>query len=265
MNNTRESLLREHEVLKEGYIQLLNNRDTMLEWGKPQLEALYATKIGALQLEHLKLQLSVKGVKRKIELVYQCINKDEQPDFIAIELIIAQELAEVEEDIMIQTSTISKAKILLTNLSSPDRSAALRKIFRKMAKQLRPDVNPNLTDEQLAVWYKIKDAYDTGDLERLKALEVVYEKEISKKPEVEISDDEMALQNATIKEGIRLLEEEIVELKQQFPFNIQEKINDEEWVAEQQETIKNEIAKLKEYEQELMAQYKSLMQEYGGS
>jgi uncharacterized small protein (DUF1192 family) len=260
----KEELLHENEILKEGYVKLMNDRDVMLEWGKPQLEALYATKIGTLQLEKLKLQLSVKGLKRKIELTHQFINKNEQPDFIFIELQIAGELANAEANIIQQTNEIFKAKILLTHLESPERSAELRKIFRTVAKQLHPDINFNLTEEQLQIWYRMKDAYHTGDLERLKALQVVYENQINEKRNAnETGEEEIILQNTTLKEGITLLEEEIEKLKQQFPFNIQDKINNEEWVVQQQELLKNEIEKLKQYEKELQTEYEKLMNIYG--
>jgi hypothetical protein len=259
----REELLHENEILKEGYIKLLNDRDVMLQWSKPQLEALYTTKIGTLQLEQLKLNLSIKGLKRKIELTYQFINKNEQPDFISIELNIAEELAATEEKIIQQTNEITNAKILLTHLHSPERSAELRRTFRIIAKHLHPDVNFNLTEEQLQIWHKIKDAYNTGDLERLKALQVVFENQINNVNKAEMSEEEITLQNTTLKQGIKILEEEITELKQQFPFNFQDKINNDEWVIQQQEQIKTEIQQLFSYEQELTNEYHELMKEYG--
>lgn len=260
---TKEQLLQENEILKEGYIKLLNDKDVLLTWGKPQLEALYATKIGALQLEQLKLQLAIKALKRKIELVYQYINRNEHPDFIYIELTIAQELALVEKKIMQQSAEITQAKILLTHLSSPERSAELRKIFRKVAKSLHPDINVNITDEQLEIWYKIKDAYNTGDLERLKALQLVFDAQINSTNNAEkMSEEEIVLQNNSLKQGIVLLEEEIANIKKEFPFNLQDKINDEEWITEQQTTLKTEMAKLNDYESELKNELQQLINLY---
>ena len=41
---TKEELLEQYDLLKTEYIKLLNDKDVLLNWGKPQLEALYATK-----------------------------------------------------------------------------------------------------------------------------------------------------------------------------------------------------------------------------
>ena len=56
---TKEELLEQYDVLKTAYIKLLNDKDVLLNWGKPQLEALYATKIGVHQIEKLKQQLQL--------------------------------------------------------------------------------------------------------------------------------------------------------------------------------------------------------------
>lgn len=173
-------------------------------------------------------------------------------------------MAATEEMINQQTAVISKAKMFLTHLESPERSVELRKIFRAIAKDLHPDVNPNLTTDQLEIWHKILDAYKTGDLERLKALEVVYENQISRaKDNDKTNEQEIAIQNETLKEGIKLLEEELSELKKIFPFNIQDKINDDEWVKEQQGQIKEEMKDLNSYDQELKSEYENLMYIYG--
>ena len=112
------------------------------------MEALYNTRIGVYKLELLKMQLHIKALKRKLELVRACINKNEKPDFAEIELIIAGELANVEESIMAESLKINESKNLLSNLDSPQRSAELRTLFRSLAKNLHPDVNPNITAEQ---------------------------------------------------------------------------------------------------------------------
>jgi hypothetical protein len=260
----REKLLQDNEVLKDAYIKLMNDRDVMVEWGRTQLEALYATKIGVWQLEKLKLQLTVKALKRKIELVYQNVNAGVPPDFTEIDLKVAVELSAAEAAIAEQTKEVSNAKILLSHLNSPGKGAELRKIFKAIARQIHPDVNPEITEEQLNIWYKIKDAYDTGDLEKLKALQIIYEKEISRKPDGEpLSENEIALQNTTLQEGILLIEEEIARLKNEFPFNIEHKIKDEEWVLEEQEKIKKDINQLTQYEQQLTGEYETLRSKYG--
>lgn len=80
---------------------------------------------------------------------------------------------------MQQTGVINAAKNLLSNLDTPQRSAEIKALLKQFAKQLHPDVNPDLTIEQMELWLKIKDAYKYGDLEQLKAFEVVYGNELN--------------------------------------------------------------------------------------
>ena len=49
-------------------------KDVLLKWGRPQLETLYAVRIGNLQLEALKIKLNRRALKRKIEMVNAAVN-----------------------------------------------------------------------------------------------------------------------------------------------------------------------------------------------
>ena len=258
---TKEELLEEYDLLKIEYIKLLNDKDVLNNWGKPQLEALYAIKIGMHQIEKLKQQLQIKGLKRKIEMVQSAISKSEDFNVSEIELEVAAELASVEAKIMGEVSKLELAKHALTNLHSPERSAELRKIFKQLAKQLHPDANPKLTAEQMDIWHLVKDAYETGDVEKLKALQTVYEKEINQLKDglAALTEDELLLRNTSLKEGIRLLNDELKAIRQAFPFNIEQQIKDEEWVSEQVNMLQNELAKLQEYEKELQHHYLELI------
>ena len=74
---------------------------------------------------------------------------------------------------MSEADKIDKANFLLSNLLSPERSAELRKLYRKLAKELHPDVNQNLTEQQKNLWHAVRRAYESGDLESMRALSVM--------------------------------------------------------------------------------------------
>lgn len=262
MPATKEELLQQYDLLKTEYIKLLNDKDVLLNWGKPQLEALYTTKIGVHQLEKLRQQLHIKALKRKIELVQSAINKGEDFNVNEIELQVAAELANAELRIMGEVAKLENAKHILTNLNTPERSAELRKIFKQLAKQLHPDANPKLTAQQMDIWHLVKQAYESGDVEKLKALQVVYEKEINQLKDglAALTEDELSLRNTVLTEGIRLLNEELKNIRAQFPFTIEQQIKDEEWVNEQVSILQAELEQLKQYEKELQQHYLELIQ-----
>lgn len=264
---TREELLSRFDILRTEYIKLLNDKDVLLNWGKPQLEALYSTRIGIFQVEALQLQLQVKALKRKIEIVRSIITRNLPLDVNAIEIQVAAELSEAEKKIMQQVSDIERGRDLLANLAPPQRNAELRKVFRELAKQLHPDVNPGSSEERLKIWQLAKDAYHRGDLDELEALQIVYEKELKDSDAFiqKLSDSDLELRNETLSEGIRILNMEIEKIKNEFPFTIEAKIKDEQWVQSETEKIMEEITRLRTYEGELILEYESLINGYGGT
>ncbi len=139
---TREELLSRFDILRTEYIKLLNDKDVLLNWGKPQLEALYSTRIGIFQVEALQLQLQVKALKRKIEIVRSFITRNLPLDVNAIEIQVAAELSEAEKKIMQQVSDIERGRDLLANLAPPQRNAELRKVFRELPNNCIPMLTP---------------------------------------------------------------------------------------------------------------------------
>lgn len=258
---SNKELLPQLNLLKDAYIKLMNDIDVLINWGKPQLEALYTTKIGVWLVSRLQAQLRIKALQLKIEKLNSCLNLEQKVDLIQIELEVAAMLAGAEARIMLDAAKIENAKRLLSHLHSPERSGSLRKVYRELAKQLHPDVNHELTPEQIQLWYLVKEAYEHGDLEKLKAMQVVYEKELSQTSNAEtvLTEEQITLRLALLKEGIKVLQEQIIEIKQLFPFTIEATIKDDEWVNNETTKLKEELDKLKAYEEELTLQYQNMI------
>ncbi|MCU0396403.1 MAG: J domain-containing protein [Chitinophagaceae bacterium] len=257
---THQDLLTRFENLRLEYIALLNEKDVLLQWGKPQLLALYATRIGTFQVNLLQLQLRVKALKRKLEMVRGSLARQEKPDLIAIELAVAAELAEAEQTIMRETAAIESGKDLLNHLVSNEDSAALRQVFKAMAKRLHPDVNPQLTEAQQQLWQLAKEAYETCDLEKLKALSVVFEEALRDAEHTPKTWSSAVLEERIgfLEAGIRRLKDELMAIRQQFPFDLESQIHDTAWVEQQTKEIEEAIQALQHIEQELLQEYQQL-------
>lgn len=262
---TRQELLEALNKLKAGYISIMNDLEIMRNWGKVQLEALYATRIGQFEIRLLELKIELKSLKKKIQLAHQYINRGEYPDFEEIEAKVSEMVKEAYKEIHQEKQKVSFGKAVLSNLGSPEESMELRKIFRNIARSLHPDVNPDLTEEQKEIWHLFHSAYKNGDLEKMKALEIVYEQELKSAAEErkELSDEDILLQTATLKQGIKELEEQKKELEADFPFNIADKIRDEDWVEEKQEALKKEIEQFEAAVKEKNDIYHLLKETYG--
>jgi hypothetical protein len=256
-----KELLSQLSLLKEAYIKLHNDIDVLINWGKPQLQALYSIKIGVWQVKRLQAQLRIRALQLKIEKLNICINRELKVDLIQIELEVALMLVGAEAKIMIDTAKIESAKQLLSHLDSPERAGSLRKVYRELAKQLHPDINHKLTQEQVQLWHVVKEAYENGDLEKLKAMQIVYEKELlqTTKAETVLTEEQITLRLVLLKEGIKVLQDEIVQIKQVFPFTIEANIKDDEWVNQESAKLKEELERLKAYEEELTLQYQNMI------
>ena len=66
--------LAELTIQKELYLTLVLKLQELTDTVKPNLEALYAVKIGHKELDLLQKQAEVAGLKYKLELLIACIN-----------------------------------------------------------------------------------------------------------------------------------------------------------------------------------------------
>ena len=69
-----KELLSQLNLLKEVHIKMLNDLDVLINWGKPQLEALYSARIGVWLVSRLQAQLRIKALQLKIGKLNSCFN-----------------------------------------------------------------------------------------------------------------------------------------------------------------------------------------------
>lgn len=240
-----ERLLKELDLLKAEYANQWNNRQVLIEWGKPQLEALYYARIGELQVELLQKQAALYAAKRKLEMMQAAINRNEEINLPYIEMMVELEMQKQLEKIDVEVVKLRKAKNHLANLDSPKRSAELRKIFREMAKELHPDINHSLTDAAKNLWNAAMLAYESGDLESLRTLRLLVN-DVKNKDGEFCDENSLLTQINLLKEGIHLILEEIKNIRAEFPFTIEKQVNDDNWVNEQRSILKKQIEEVSE-------------------
>ena len=239
ISEERKILKDNYQLLKGEYVQLLTDKEMLLSFGKSQLEALYVVKIGKKQLDLLEIRMAVKGLKKQFELAMVYVNRNEIIDWHTIDLTVIQMLADDYGKFLEESERIEKADLLLSNLASPERNIELRKLYRQLAKELHPDVNQNLTEQQQNLWYAVRRAYEYGDLESLRALAVMA-KDSEWNTEI-LTDDDFKTQIELIRAGIEKLHAEIEQIYSTFPFNIEKDLRNEEWVVEQNRKTEQQI------------------------
>jgi len=235
-----KQMLHELDLLKAEYANQWNNRKVLIEWGKPQLEALYYTGIGELKIELLHRQAETFATKRKLEMMQAAINRNEEISMPYIGLMVEMEMQEQMKKIKDEVANLDKAKNLLAHLDTAERSNELRKIFREMAKQLHPDINPGLGVGAKNLWNAAMLAYDTGDLESLRALRLLVN-DVTNKVEEFADENTLPAQINLLKQGINHLLNEIKNIRNEYPFVLEEQLNNKEWISQQQAILKKEI------------------------
>lgn len=249
----KEMLKEKYLVLKSECVKLLTDKEMLLQQGKPQLEALYISKIGYRQLQLLKIQFETKRLKKMSELAVTYLNKNKPIDWNVVSTTTNDSLKQDYKKIMQEASKIDQANILLNNLISTEESVELRNHYRQLAKKLHPDVNPDLSENKKKLWYAVKRAYELCELESLKAFSIMIQdmESISEK----FSIGEFQSQIELLKKTIEKLIFEIEQIHSVFPFNIEDNLGNEEWVNQQNEQtevlIKQELERRKKYKERI--------------
>ncbi len=230
------------ESLKNELAKLISERDILENTSRKNLEALYATKIGKNEFTLFKLECGIARLKRKIELFQAKINHGQKPDIGKIEDKLDREYRKWEKEMSDMLENIENSRKRLDHLRSDEESAELQKTYRSLVKKLHPDVNDSRTEKTKMLWNRTMQAYKYGDLEELKAIAVLVEdvEDDSKLFQADNIDDRLG----SIKQKVYGLMESIKKIRSEFPFTIENDIQDENWVAKKNEEIFSKIKKL---------------------
>lgn len=228
MTQENEELTRKLEALHLEFIDLFTRHKDMVENESVILTSLYLEKLGRIQLELLEKQTEASRLKMKINLIQAAINRNEQPDLKAIEQEIQARLQNYYAQIQAQSAAFDEARKVLTNLISEEETLKLKEIFRLLCKRLHPDLNPNQTEEEKDLFIKVKAAYDLqrlGDLQNI----LRYLDDSSKEKLNLVSGKEKVERIKHLENQVASLKLKIDQLKQSFPFSIEELIHDYCW------------------------------------
>ncbi len=235
-----KELTRKLELLHLDFLELFTRHKDMVENESVILTSLYLEKLGHLQLELLEKQTEASRLKMKMKLIQAAINRDEQPDLKAIENEINARLQNYYAQIQAQSAALDEAKKLLSHLISEEETQKLKEIFRVLCKRLHPDLNPNQTEEEKDLFIKVKAAYDLQRLSDLQNI-LLYLDDSNKEKLILISSDEKVERIKHLENQLISLKEKIDQLKQSFPFNIEDLIQDEDYIVQKQEELRIQI------------------------
>lgn len=238
-----QRLLEANAELRMELAQLLTEAHDLVHTLRPNLLALYQTKLGAWELEKLKAQFRVARLKRTIELVQAVLNRGGKPDMFQIEAQVKEEQVLWEKKVTEAASKLQRAEHRLAHLLPDEQNAELKKLYHQLVKQLHPDLHPDQPAGDKLLWQQVQDAYDAGDLEKLRALSLLLN---NPQPPENTADalEKLQTEHAMLEKLIDDIEAKIEQLESQPPFTLREDLENEVWIAMKRTTIEKETEPL---------------------
>ena len=246
----KKQLKEEYERLQLEYAALVADRDELENSEGPRLTALYMETVGQLQYEVLVLQYEIALLKQKRDLLQAYKNRGEKADLNYVDEQVETTAKTYNENIQREEEKIKQAKAYIEEQkeeekkNQEDEKRELRNLYRKLVHRLHPDLHPEQTEWEKELFLKVQDAYEKGDLERLRELAQQLEAGMPADAVDNETTEEWEERVNQLKEEIAKIREEIARILQEFPFTYRERLNNPEWIDQTQDMLRKEIAEL---------------------
>ena len=240
------------------YESLLLRRD-MLKKEAFAYDRNYIREFGDKILKVFEMKLSCIRKKKEISFCQTILNHGGIFDQEELKKFIEAEMEDYNKQLqqMIEENADAKKGEFVSEIDLLE----IKKTYRKLAKQIHPDINPKTTEfpELLELWNRIVIAYDCNDLKEIKELEVLVAEAIESlgigKMEIEIPD---------IYEKIAEVEAEIVKIRNTDPYLYKYILEDRNAIKEKNRELDEEYSSYKDYEEQLDELLNGIKGEIGG-
>ena len=268
-----ESLRLEIMRLRAEVLDLTAERDRLKYRVCPAILADYNHRIGQIELEIMEVVLRVRKLRRMIEVLQAARNRGEDPDYEEAVRTADSEYRAYEQEVHEKAEEYRNASAGRTygqadsdgnqdteNGEEEDQQGAdkydredkeeLGALYRRIMKELHPDVNPDITPEELDLLHQAMEAYKNGDIETLRKIAAILDGRSIEDKVIEEID-----QLRRIRDDLAFLKEsllaEIEDIKTSFPYTLKDFLNNKEAVRKKQEELRETLARWQEQEKVL--------------
>lgn len=161
-------LAQEVESAQNALLTRIEQLDTLRYVEGSKLRNEYMVKIGTTEDEVLNAELDAKMLQRKLELIQIRRNRREPIDMAEID----QQIEAERKELLAQAETADAAGQRLPQLTE-EQQAELQELYHKIVEGFHPQVHPNLTDTEKALYEKAVDAYRNRNLAALKLIDEI--------------------------------------------------------------------------------------------
>jgi hypothetical protein len=233
------------EDLKTILTEKIAEKDDLIFHESKDIEAIYILKIGYLEFKIFEIKLNIQKIRREIALIQKQINLQENVD---LDFIKNQIEIEFEKYILELEEKVAKVNIATKRAEgkrlSKEESIELKKIYKELILKLHPDLNENITKNKEDLLFKVMDAYESADLEKLRVLKVLAI-DISNDIDDEDSEnilDELKKNIDLLEIRLNLIDKEIEEVKKSYPYNKKALIENDKKLEENKKFLENELS-----------------------
>ncbi len=245
------------EKLRTELSMLVLERDELLYTECKNLEMKYMLVLGALEYKAYEAQCRALRFKRKLELIRARKNRQEKIILSEIEEILDSEFKEYQEELNMQINKMNEAlERSKGKLLTDEESKELKRLYRIIVKKLHPDMNPNISEEQLRLFINAVEAYKSGSLESMR---IIYDMLGDDKPDIyeENAMEKLLNEQKRLEEAIDKVKTSITHIKEEYPYTIKDILNDSEKIEEK----KTELNKITEQYKEMADFYERSIKE----
>lgn len=268
MNNTPDitpenRMLRlEYDELKKKFASLTLTFEEMVQEQSPRLSAMYLKLLGNKRYEILNVQVEIKTLEMRKQLLQSYTNRNQTPDLKAIAQKVDAVVNEYNQILAEEAQKLKDAKeILEAPVLSEKETAEIRTLYRMLVKHLHPDTNPDQSDKDKDLFIVVQNAYQHRDIAKLQ--EICLALDTGKITGTSINIGSIKEYIDKLKPKVAALEQKIADLGKMFPFTIKDNLLDDNWIKQEQQKDEETLQQLKEKRDhlakivEMMELYKS--------
>ena len=220
------------------------------------IETKYMLELGSLEYCLYQSECIIMRLKRKVELIQMRINRQEKIDVSAIDKLLDEQFREYQQKLEEKIKKMNEA-IERNNgeVLTEQQVKELKKLYRAIVKALHPDLNPNVTKQQIKLFQNAVTAYKNGDLQTLR---IINEMISNNQSEYDNTDNIEKMRDELIRldRMISSINGDVEKIKSEYPYTMKDILFDKEQLNQRKEELKDNIDQCNE----LVSFYKTKIQ-----